>query len=121
MVTRRELARNKKWDVGPRISDPTPEQVNQDLFADWPVEKNIMGIFDIFNLPFFQNLVWRLRSHEHFDTLECFRTYRMSMIKPLGEAANTGVYGHSPYGAAKIADLLNNIDRFGGWDQTTAL
>ena len=32
-----------------------------------------MAIFDIMNVDWFQNLVWRLRSHDHFDTLECFQ------------------------------------------------
>ena len=118
---KKALERSRKWDVGPRLSDPSRDQENEDLFAEWPIENELLGIFNIMNLPFFQNLIWRLRCHEHFETLECFKTFKMSVLRHLQEAAERGVHGCSPYEAPRIVDLLNNIDRYGGWNQTTAL
>ena len=114
------LVRMKRRDVGPRLSD-TPEEEEKDLFEFHAAEKKIMGIFDVMNLPFFQSLVWRLRTHEHFDALQCFRTFPMTRIKHLMDAAELGIKGVSPYDAARRADLLNNIKRYGGWTQTTKL
>ena len=117
------LVRMKKRDVGPRLSDPpvVRDDDDGDLFENHAAEKEIMAIFDVMNFPFFQNLVWRLRTHDHFDTLQCFKTFPMARLRHLVEAANRGVEGVSPYAAARRADLLNNINRFGGWDQVTAL
>ena len=83
-----------------------------------------MAIFDILNLPWFQNLVWRLREHDHFSRihfLERWLTDRIEALKNYSATALPSMDATAPVRAATRADLLNNIRRLGGWDQQTAL
>ena len=75
-------------------------------------------------LGWFRNLIWRLRSHGHFEALTWDKELGEDRLKEIVLSANKAVWNDptvAPNAAAKQIDLLNNVDRFGGWDQMTAL
>ena len=115
-------------DGNPKHDHTEPTQVEMDartdLFEHSPTEKFVMGIFDLLAEDWFQNLVWRLRSNVQFDTLDDFDGYHDEMLAPLKRNVERAVArddGVSVNEAARCIDLLNNIDRFGGWDQKNKL
>ena len=75
-------------------------------------------------LGWFKNLLWRLRSRDHFATLSWEKELGFDPLKELVVSAEKAVFNDPTIAgnaAAKQIDLLNNVDRFGGWDQMTAL
>ena len=83
-----------------------------------------MAIMDVFNHKWFQNFVWRLREHRHWDRLECLnRTPDYPLAKLLSYAENE-IVADSAFAvtnAANHMDLFNCIDRHGGLEQQFSL
>ena len=83
-----------------------------------------MAIIGLWEEAWFQNLIWRLREHYHFERLDCVNRNSVAGIDNLiayAENSMTGDTNLAVINAALQVDLLNNVDPDGGYGQIAKL